>query len=227
MRWERRERGPIIGEVEESDPSELPIFELPLALVPAERVPLHIFEERYQLMIGDCIERDLPFGIVLRDEEGARSIGCSALVADVVERHDDGRMDIVVRGESPFRVLERFEAEDWPVALVEMIEVDESTGEFPAELGEAREAFAKLLEAVGADPSRAEASASAYPIAAQIEMPPLDKQLLLEEEDERERLQTLTGSLRRLLTGLERARRDADLARSNGHKPGTIPKLDS
>jgi len=213
------------GDVAETDPSELPIFELPLALVPAERVPLHIFEERYRLMIGDCIDRDGPFGIVLRDEDGARAIGCSAVVAEVVERHDDGRLDIVARGEAPFRVLERFETDDWPAALVEMIDVDEATAELGAELTEAREAFAKLLEAVGADPSRADAPASAYPIAAQIEMPALDKQLLLEEEDERERLQTLTGSLRRLLTGLERARKDADLARSNGHKPGTIPKL--
>ena len=140
-------------------PSELPIFELPLALVPAERVPLHIFEDRYRLMISDCIDRGLPFGIVLRDEDGARSIGCSALVADVVERHDDGRLDIIARGETPFRVLDRFEAEEWPAAVVEMIDVDDSTARMPAELKEAQEAFAKLLEAGGADPARAEASA--------------------------------------------------------------------
>lgn len=211
----------------ESVPSELPIFELPLALVPAERVPLHIFEDRYRLMISDCIDRGLPFGIVLRDEDGARSIGCSALVADVVERHDDGRLDIIARGETPFRVLDRFDAEEWPAAVVEMIDVDDSTARMPAELKEAQEAFAKLLEAVGADPARAEASASAYPIAAQVEMPPVDKQLLLEEVDERERLQALAGSLRRLHSGLLRARRDANHARSNGHKPGTIPKMDS
>ncbi len=210
----------------ETNPSELPIFELPLALVPAERVPLHIFEERYRLMIGDCIERDLPFGIVLRDEDGARSVGCSALVADVVERHDDGRMDVVVRGEAPFRVLDRFDTDEWPAATVEMLEVEDSTDDLGEELAEAREAFAKLLEAVGGDPARADASSSAYPIAAQIEMPPLDKQLLLEEEDERERLQALAGSLRRLHTGLLKARRDADHARSNGHRPGTIPKID-
>ena len=208
----------------EEPSSELPIFELPLALVPAERVPLHIFEERYRLMIGACIDDDTPFGIVLRDEDGARAVGCSALVADVVERHEDGRLDIVVRGERPFRVLERFEAEHWPAALVEMIAVDEDTGQMAEELGEAREAFAKLLEAVGADPARAEASGSAYPIAAQVEMPALDKQLLLEEEDERERLQALAGSLRRLHAGLVKARKDADLARSNGHKPGS-PKI--
>jgi Lon protease-like protein len=147
--------------VAETVPSELPIFELPLALVPAERVPLHIFEDRYRLMIGDCIDRGVPFGIVLRDEDGARSIGCSALVADVVERHDDGRLDIVARGERPFRILDRFEAEEWPAAMVEMIDVDDSTERMPAELEESREAFSKLLEAVRADPARAEASTSA------------------------------------------------------------------
>ena len=57
-------------------------------------------------------------------------------------------------------------------------------------------------------------------------MPPVDKQLLLEEADERERLQALAGSLRRLHSGLLRARRDANHARSNGHKPGTIPKIE-
>jgi len=212
--------------VDQPTRSELPIFELPLALVPAERVPLHVFERRYRLMIADCIERDAPFGIVFSDEDGPRSIGCTALVAEVVERHEDGRMDIVARGEAPFRVLERFEAPDWPAATIELIDVQDSTVALGAELDDAREAFAKLLEAVGADPARADASASAYPIAAQIEMPAIDKQRLLEEGDERERLQVLATSLRRLLAGLEKARRDADHARSNGHKPGAIPKID-
>ena len=212
--------------VDQPTRSELPIFELPLALVPAERVPLHIFEPRYQLMIADCIEHDAAFGIVFRDEDGARAIGCTALVADVTERHDDGRMDIVVRGETPFRVLERFEADEWPAASVEMIAVEEPAAEPTAELEAAREAFAKLLEAVGADPARAEASGAAYPIAAQIEMPAIDKQRLLEEEDERERLRALAASLRRLLAGLRKARRDAERARGNGHKPGAIPKID-
>ena len=57
-------------------------------------------------------------------------------------------------------------------------------------------------------------------------MPPLDKQLLLEEEDERERLQALTGSLRRLLTGLRGPAATPITPAVNGHKPGTIPKID-
>jgi Lon protease-like protein len=54
---------------------ELPIFELPLVLLPGEKVPLHIFEDRYKRMVGRVIEEGEPFGIVLRDYEGARSFG--------------------------------------------------------------------------------------------------------------------------------------------------------
>jgi ATP-dependent Lon protease len=93
---------------------ELPIFELPLVLLPGEQVPLHIFEERYKRMIGASLEQGEPFGIVLRDDEGARSIGCTARVDDVLERFDDGRMNIVVSGEARFRVLDRFESPEYP-----------------------------------------------------------------------------------------------------------------
>ena len=86
--------------------SELPIFELPLVLLPGELLPLHIFEEPYQRMVGVSLESGEPFGVVFRDETGgARNIGCTARVADVLERFEDGRMNIVVSGEAPFRVL--------------------------------------------------------------------------------------------------------------------------
>ena len=73
-------------------------------------MPLHIFEERYKRMIGHCLEQAAPFGIVYRDAEGARNIGCEARVTEVLERFDDGRLNIVVTGDRPFRVLDRYEA---------------------------------------------------------------------------------------------------------------------
>ena len=159
----------------EPDASELPIFELGLAIVPTERVPLHIFEERYRAMIGDCLERETPFGIVFRDDDGARAIGCTALVSEVLERYDDGRLDMIVRGGEPFRVLDRFDAPEWPAAQVEMIEPTTS-GEAGDELSETRTAFAALLEAVGAEPQRAEKADDAFTIAAQVELPGKEKQ---------------------------------------------------
>ena len=191
----------------EQDAVELPIFELPLAIVPAERVPLHIFEPRYRAMIGACVEDATPFAIVLNDDLGARGIGCSALITDVIERYDDGRLDVVCRGADRLRVIERFDAPEWPAARVETLISEDTEPDGSPVLRAARAAFAELLEAVGAEPARAEAASGAFPIAAQIELPAQEKQALLEEEDERERLVAIETSLRRLLSGVKRSAR--------------------
>lgn len=206
----------------EPDDLEVPIFELGLAIVPGERVPLHIFEQRYRLMTAHCLERDEPFGIVLRDDDGARSVGCSAEITEVTERYEDGRMDIVVTGSEPFSVLDRFEAADWPAASVAALDVDWPSEDCAEELGAARAAFAELLEAVGANRERAEAALTAFTIAAQVEMPPGEKQALLEAPGERERLTHLEGTLRRLLAGVSKSRELGERAKTNGHAPGRI-----
>ena len=52
----------------QDDLTELPLFPLNLVLFPGMELPLHIFEERYKAMIGDCIQREALFGIVLIKE---------------------------------------------------------------------------------------------------------------------------------------------------------------
>lgn len=84
----------------------LPLFPLDLVLFPGMALPLHIFEPRYKEMIGECLQHDTPFGIVRAVEDGIAQIGCSAEVATVVKRYEDGRMDIVVRGLQRFEVIE-------------------------------------------------------------------------------------------------------------------------
>jgi ATP-dependent Lon protease len=197
---------------------ELPIFELPLVLLPGERVPLHIFEERYKRMVDKALSEGEPFGIVLRDDEGARTVGCTARVDEVIEQFDDGRLNIVVSGGEPFRVLERFEAPDFPAGQVEVIGDDgaEETDEETA--AAARDAFAELAErATGERPQAEELEdASAYAIAARIELPEETKQQLLELRDEDERMDLLADVLRDVERALDRAEIAADHARSNG-----------
>jgi len=204
--------------------SELPIFELPLAIVPSEHVPLHVFEPRYRAMVASCLEGDQPFGIVFRDADGARAIGCTAHVRQVVERYEDGRLDIIVRGGEPFRVLDRFEAAEWPAAQVQTMQGTdaEAAAGSEDELAAAREAFAELLEAVGAEPERAEGAPDAFAIAAQVELPGAEKHRLLEADGEGARLVALTASLRRVLRGIAHAREIGERAKSNGHRPGRI-----
>jgi Lon protease-like protein len=197
---------------------ELPIFELPLVLLPGEQVPLHIFEERYKRMVGTALEQGEPFGIVLRDDEGARSVGCTARVDDVLERFDDGRMNIVVSGEAPFKVLDRFESPEYPTGEVELV-ADEEVPPIDEEAASAaREAFAQLAEkATGERPEPEELDgASAYAIAARIELPPDTKQRLLETRDEDERMTLLANALGAVGKALERAEEAAERAAGNG-----------
>src|SRR5215510_13824779 len=88
---------------------EIPLFPLPnLVLFPHIVVPLHIFEERYKLMINGCIDRDYFFGSVLlrgdqETEEMIHRVGVTARIVEV-ERLDQGRMNILCEGETRFRV---------------------------------------------------------------------------------------------------------------------------
>jgi len=90
---------------------EIPLFPLPnLVLFPNILVPLHIFEERYKLMVTGCVERDEPFGLVLlrsgaekETEDTIHRVGVTARITDV-ERLEDGRMNIMCEGETRFRI---------------------------------------------------------------------------------------------------------------------------
>jgi hypothetical protein len=82
----------------------LPLFPLPLVLLPQNPLPLHIFEERYREMIGEAIEHDSEFGIVLAADKGIVNMGCTATIERVVERFPDGRFNIATLGRRRFEV---------------------------------------------------------------------------------------------------------------------------
>src|ERR1700710_545441 len=100
---------------------EFPLFPLGLVALPGELVPLHIFEERYKQMMGECLESEREFGIVWLADDGLREIGCACEIAEVIERMEDGRVNLVARGTRPFRVLERQGHLAYPAGVVEFL----------------------------------------------------------------------------------------------------------
>ena len=70
---------------------DFPLFPLEVVALPHEYVPLHIFEERYKTMIGECLEQEKEFGIVWLSDEGLRPIGCACEITEVLEQLEDGR----------------------------------------------------------------------------------------------------------------------------------------
>jgi len=80
----------------------IPLFPLGVVLLPQMELPLHIFEERYKVMINECLEQGRIFGIVYYDGTDMRSIGCAAKIINVIKHYEDGRMDIVTLGKTRF-----------------------------------------------------------------------------------------------------------------------------
>jgi Lon protease-like protein len=194
-----------------------PLFPLGLVILPTELVPLHIFEERYKLMIGECLDGETEFGIVWLAEDGLREVGCSATVEQVLERMPDGRMNILVRGERPFQLVRRIEDMPYPAGDVEFLgdDEDEPDEELAAE---ARETYADLVEHVTDERPTIErlSELSAYGMAATIELSPEPKQALLEERSEDARLRVVSQLFELALQRLEKAEEAQETARSNG-----------
>ena len=84
----------------------IPLFPLGLVLLPQMPLPLHIFEERYKLMIAECLEKNEEFGIVYFNGTDIQAIGCTASIQRVLKRYNDGRLDILTRGENRFEINE-------------------------------------------------------------------------------------------------------------------------
>lgn len=114
---------------------EIPLFPLPLVLFPQVVLPLHIFEERYRMMINRCIEESSTFGIVLippgtatESESTIRRVGVTARVIQF-DRIEDGRLNIMAAGETRFRILEFTAGKPYWTANVEFFEDDRERDE--------------------------------------------------------------------------------------------------
>jgi Lon protease-like protein len=105
----------------------LPLFPLPnLVFFPHTRLPLHIFEPRYRQMVRDIMETDQRIGIVLlkpgweTDYYGAPAIfqfGTIGTVEQAVPL-DDGRFNVVVRGDARFRIVDEVAKDPYRTARV-------------------------------------------------------------------------------------------------------------
>jgi Lon protease-like protein len=193
-----------------------PLFPLGLVLIPHELVPLHIFEERYKLMIGECIEGEREFGIVWLSDDGLKEIGCSARIARVLERFEDGRLNVLVEGSSPFRLLRRIDELPYPAGDVELLDDDPVDDSGAADT--ARRRYADLVAEVTDERPEPDALAKldAYGMAATLDVALEAKQTLLELRSERGRLEQLEGLFAEALGRIRHAERAAERARGNG-----------
>jgi len=204
----------------------LPIFPLPnVVLFPNVFLALHIFEPRYREMVADAVASDRMIGMVLLrpgwegDYEGrppVYPIGCSGVITHV-ERLQDGRYNIVLRGLERFRILEEDHTRSYRRAVIEPLIEYTLAGDDRAAIRRQRSKLEQLLAptsekpGVGLRHGLGGASGEAKgdikipsamsdedlvnALAQYLDLEPLEKQALLEKHDLRARAESLVELL--------------------------------
>jgi Lon protease-like protein len=205
----------------------LPLFPLELVLLPEEPLPLHIFEDRYREMIGECLRAKTSgfgrqeFGVVLAKGEEISNVGCSAQIVSVTRKYEDGRMDILAVGKRRFEILLTNEEKTYLRASIEYFDDEGSDTPGEREAENAIQLFRQIIRRLH--------QASDMPVhlpqpyrylsfrlAASLPLPLEFKQQLLSLRNEPERLQQVVYSMHQLIHQIDVVQEARKKAGGNG-----------
>ena len=196
----------------------LPLFPLEVVLLPHTPLALHIFEDRYKEMIGECLAQDREFGVVLALGHGLARTGCTASVLEVVRRHEDGKLDILTLGCRRFHLKSIHSRRSFLEGTVELFEDIGFHRPDPDVAHSAFDLHKELLGLAGSveappDRDHPQLSFLLADISTDLEF----RQSLLEMRSEAERMSRVAENLamlvRRKKTGIALQK----VAHSNGH----------
>ncbi len=197
----------------------LPIFPLNTVVFPEDPLNLHIFEPRYRQMMRDCETSGGNFGIPAFIDDKVQEIGMEIQVTEVVQRYDDGRLDIRTVGLRPFRMLS-FQ-NPWPGKLyaggeVEWLSVDDTSSMSDKVL--LLRQTAELYDLLGASLNiTPEEQLISFKIGHKVGLSLRQEYALLTLETEQERIQFLLDHLSRNIPIVREMERTKQRIRMNGH----------
>jgi len=211
----------------------LPLFPLGVVLLPGQTLPLHIFEERYKQMIGECLESDRPFGLVCYTGAEMKAAGCTARVTDVLKRYPDGRLDVLCAGQRRFRIEEQDQRAAYLQGRVRYFD-DEPLPPEEATIQELRDSarrglvyLQELTALLGSAPAAEQPEA--------LELEPIsfvlsgsegftleERQAFLEMTSTAERIRKAVGALQKLVERLKLSLEIRRIIGGNGHPPSYL-----
>jgi Lon protease-like protein len=200
----------------------LPLFPLNVVLFPKMLLPLHIFEEKYKQMIGECLSQSLPFGILYSKDDVIEPIGCSASIHQVLKNYPDGRMDIVAIGTKRFRVLYFNSEKAYLRGVIEPFN-DDGTAPEPGKedldtLADLyQRAFQMIRRESAEELSTLPSEADAFHIAQRLNLDNDLKQQLLNLQSEAERVKHLVHYLSEVVIFLSKTDKASNKAGGNGN----------
>jgi ATP-dependent Lon protease len=204
------------------------IFPLNIVLFPESAYPLHIFEERYKLLINKCELEKIEFGVNYINNHGISHVGCSAVVSDIIQRYPDGRMDVLIAGIERYRIL-NFSDGKTPYYTAEVVFFsDEKEIPDDSALNECIAIFNKIADNINTVKidkikiNELKTINPSYFIAQKSGMTPEQRQKLLEIRSENSRINVLINHLQRLLPIVREAETITKIIKNDGYlKPTT------
>lgn len=177
---------------------EIPLFPLNTVLFPGMPLQLHIFEERYKQMVAYCQETDSPFGVVLIRQgfealgplAAPFGVGCTAQIKHL-QPLEQGRFELSAVGLERFHVRSFKIDQPYLVGVIEdfPLQMDDSPAILKAEI-RLRPWLERYVRSLTQD-EHVEAAIENFPedplglaflAAVVVQVPPLQKQTLLEVE---------------------------------------------
>ena len=210
----------------------LPIFPLPLVLLPRATQPLHVFEARYRRLLSDCLAGSQEFGIICRNPDLAEfeipvgTVGCIARI-ESSQSLPDGRSNILVVGSERF-MLTAFVDDPAPYHVATVVPFSDDAEPLSG-LVVIAERLRVLFARVGRSARAIQDDATPLPdlppapadisfaIAQYIDLELAEKQRLLASSSPRERLQRLEEALAPIVESIERRATIHRRAKTNGH----------
>lgn len=192
-------------------------------MFPEAYYPLHIFEDRYKLLINESYKSNLEFGIQFFSKTGISKAGCSVLVNEISKTYPDGKMDIIVQGISRYHISKLIDGEKpYYMAEVEPF-ADEDFGIDKGLLDEVARVFNKIIEGITSvkiDPVYPEKLTVQYPsflIAQKAGFSPQQKQSLIELRSENLRLKAIAEHLRKVQPLIKKAEVISNIVKNDGY----------
>jgi len=126
--------------------NKISLFPLNIVVFPSSKYPLHIFEERYKKMISRCLAERTGFGIVTKIENELSKIGCYVEIENIIQKFDNGEMDIAVEGKGRFLIKNMYTHPD-KYLIAEISEYrDISSDVSPSLLIELQNSFERIIK---------------------------------------------------------------------------------
>lgn len=204
------------------DNGVIPLLPLSIVVFPGDLFPLHLYDEKFKQLIKDTLNESSPrpFGITALFENMLAQVGCCCVIDKIVQEFPDGRLDVLVRGNLRFRIIEEKVGTLYSSVYAEFFDDDDKRTIDENLKARVITLFTKYTELKTGKPMMRDFDPTitlSYTLASLARLTNPQRQMLLEITSEQERLEALDAIFTEVVTNISEQVFIEEKVRSNGH----------